>query len=90
MSTIKATATLLDARTLEAKGQVQAIVRDQSAIVFAQACQPISQDPEIAPYSITARAVQTGTQDKEADATPLADPATQELIDRMDWEPWPQ
>lgn len=89
MSTINATATHLDAKRLAAKGAVRATVLGRRAIVFAQAWDPATPNPDMPPYTITARAIVSGGQDIEAQGTPDADSETQQLIDQLTWEAWP-
>jgi hypothetical protein len=89
LNTIKATATEIDAKRLAAKGAVRAMVHGRPAIVFAEAWDPVTPDPEMAPNIITARAIRTDIQDIEAQGVKEADHETQQLIDRLHWEEWP-
>lgn len=89
MSTINATASHDVAKQLAAKGAVKATVLGRRAIVFAQAWDPVTRDPELPPYTITARLIRADVEDREAAGTPEADPEAQRLIDGLNWDSWP-
>lgn len=74
---------------LAAKGAIKAIVGGRRAIVFAQAWHPVTPDPEMPPYTITAREIRTDVEDYEANGTPEAEREVQRLVDRLNWDSWP-
>ncbi len=88
MSEIKANASHDDARVIEATGGVRAIVRGRPAIVTAGAWEPVG-DLQQTPHFVKARLITNESGDVEAQGTPVADGATQAVIDRLDWQKWP-
>ena len=79
------------AEKLAAQGPFRAQVGGRPAIVTAHVWEPITITTAEEESRHYARATEIGPDNREveASATPAADAAAQQLVDRVKWEPWP-